>query len=188
MRGRGGGGLLLVRGPLRLRDHPASTSEEIAALAPDAELVAKLRGSPRHARTAVDGVYARFAFLAGRRPPEPAPDQVDPDPVGPGRRRFHLRHAVPSLEGADSTRRGYAFDVDKAKALLAHGGVFELRVGGPAPVIVDPQAFVAASGAVRTELKSSMSWRNVGRSGGEAMQLECTGQGIVYVQASEEKL
>lgn len=75
-----------------------------------------------------------------------------------------------------------------AAVLLAHGGIFELRVGGPAPVIVDPQAFVAASGAVRTELKSSMSWRNVGRSGGEAMQLECTGQGIVYVQASEEKL
>ncbi|MEV4633801.1 AIM24 family protein [Rhodococcus coprophilus] len=75
-----------------------------------------------------------------------------------------------------------------AVVLLAHGGVFELRVGGPAPVIVDPQAFVAASGGVRTELKSSMNWRNVGRSGGESMQLECTGQGIVYVQASEEKL
>lgn len=75
-----------------------------------------------------------------------------------------------------------------AAVLLAHGGVFELQVGGPTPVIVDPQAFVASYGQVRTELKSTMSWRNVGRSGGEAMQLECTGQGIVYVQASEEKL
>lgn len=72
--------------------------------------------------------------------------------------------------------------------LLAHGGVVELRVGGPNPVVVDPQAFVASYGSIRTELKSSMSWRNVGRTGGEAMQLECTGQGIVYVQASEEKL
>ena len=72
--------------------------------------------------------------------------------------------------------------------LLAHGGVFELQVGGPTPVVVDPQAFVASYGPVRTELKSSMSWRNVGRTGGEAMQLECSGQGIVYVQASEEKL
>lgn len=72
--------------------------------------------------------------------------------------------------------------------LLGHGGVFELNVGGPAPVVVDPQAFVGSYGPVRTELKSNMSWRNVGRTGGEAMQLECTGQGIVYVQASEEKL
>jgi len=75
-----------------------------------------------------------------------------------------------------------------AAVVLAHGGVFELRVGGPDPVVVDPQAFVASYGPVRTELKSSMSWRNVGRTGGEAVQLECTGQGVVYVQASEEKL
>ncbi|UYP18882.1 AIM24 family protein [Rhodococcus sp. Z13] len=72
--------------------------------------------------------------------------------------------------------------------LLAHGGVIELQVGGPAPVVVDPQAFVGSYGPVRTELKSAMSWRNLGRTGGEGMQLECTGQGIVYVQASEEKL
>ncbi|NLV80751.1 MAG: AIM24 family protein [Rhodococcus sp.] len=75
-----------------------------------------------------------------------------------------------------------------AAVLLGHGGIFELQVGGPAPVVVDPQAFVASYGPVRTELRSNVSWRNVGRTGGEAMQLECTGQGVVYVQASEEKL
>ncbi|MDV2478070.1 AIM24 family protein [Rhodococcus zopfii] len=75
-----------------------------------------------------------------------------------------------------------------AAVLLAHGGVIELQVGGPAPVFVDPQSFVAALGPVRTDLKSTMSWRNAGRTGGESLQLECTGQGIVYVQASEEKL
>ncbi|BBX30591.1 hypothetical protein B7435_30440 [Mycolicibacterium peregrinum] len=73
--------------------------------------------------------------------------------------------------------------------LLAHGGVLELQVGGPAPVVVDPQAFVAAYGNVSTELKSALSWRDaVGRGSGEAMQLHCVGQGVVYVQASEEKL
>ncbi|MBP2452258.1 AIM24 family protein [Mycolicibacterium lutetiense] len=73
--------------------------------------------------------------------------------------------------------------------LLAHGGVIELQVGGPAPVVVDPQAFVAAYGNVSTELKSALSWRDaVGRGSGEAMQLHCVGQGVVYVQASEEKL
>lgn len=73
--------------------------------------------------------------------------------------------------------------------LLAHGGVLELQVGGPTPVVVDPQAFVGAYGNVQTELKTAMSWRDaVGRGSGEAMQLQCVGQGIVYVQASEEKL
>ncbi|MEV0058481.1 AIM24 family protein [Nocardia sp. NPDC050718] len=76
-----------------------------------------------------------------------------------------------------------------AAVLLAHGGFLELQVGGPNPVIVDPQAFVAAYGNVQTELKSAMSWRDaVGRGAGEAMQLHCHGQGVVFVQASEEKL
>ena len=73
--------------------------------------------------------------------------------------------------------------------LLGHGGVFELEVSPQKPpVTVDPQAFVGSAGQVHTTLRSAMSWRNVGRTGGEAMQLECSGQGIVYVQASEEKL
>lgn len=76
-----------------------------------------------------------------------------------------------------------------AAVLLAHGGVLELQVGGPSPVVVDPQAFVAAYGNIRTELKAALSWRDaVGRGSGEAMQLHCQGQGTVYVQASEEKL
>ncbi|MGI5222336.1 AIM24 family protein [Nocardia sp. CA-290969] len=73
--------------------------------------------------------------------------------------------------------------------LLAHGGYLELQVGGPNPVVVDPQAFIASYGNVQTELKTAMSWRDaVGRGSGEAMQLQCAGQGIIYVQASEEKL
>jgi uncharacterized protein (AIM24 family) len=76
-----------------------------------------------------------------------------------------------------------------AAVLLAHGGLIELQVGGPAPVVVDPQAFVAAYGNVTTELKTALSWRDaVGRGAGEAMQLQCMGQGVVFVQASEEKL
>ncbi|SIH20623.1 Protein of uncharacterised function DUF124 [Mycobacteroides abscessus subsp. abscessus] len=73
--------------------------------------------------------------------------------------------------------------------LLAHGGVLEMQVGGPAPIVVDPQAFVGAYGNVRTELKTALSWRDtIGRGSGEAMQLHCHGQGTVFVQASEEKL
>lgn len=77
---------------------------------------------------------------------------------------------------------------DGAAVLLAHGGFLELQVGAH-PVVVDPQAFVAAYGNVQTELKAALSWRDaVGRGSGEAMQLHCHGQGVVYVQASEEKL
>ncbi|WP_063062041.1 AIM24 family protein [Nocardia sienata] len=73
--------------------------------------------------------------------------------------------------------------------LLAHGGFLELPVGGPNPVVVDPQAFIASYGNVHTDLKAAVSWRDaVGRGSGEAMQLQCAGQGLVYVQASEEKL
>ncbi|SUA74386.1 Protein of uncharacterised function DUF124 [Nocardia otitidiscaviarum] len=76
-----------------------------------------------------------------------------------------------------------------AAVLLGHGGFIELQVGGPNPVVVDPQAFVASYGNVQTELKTAMSWRDaVGRGSGEAMQLHCVGQGVVFVQASEEKL
>ncbi|WP_328389446.1 AIM24 family protein [Nocardia sp. NBC_00416] len=73
--------------------------------------------------------------------------------------------------------------------LLAHGGFLELPVGGPNPVVVDPQAFIASYGNVQTDLKAAVSWRDaVGRGSGEAVQLQCAGQGTVYVQASEEKL
>ncbi|MBF6350226.1 MULTISPECIES: AIM24 family protein [Nocardia] len=73
--------------------------------------------------------------------------------------------------------------------LLAHGGYLELPIGGPNPVVIDPQAFIASYGNVHTELKAAVSWRDaVGRGSGEAMQLQCAGQGVVYVQASEEKL
>lgn len=76
-----------------------------------------------------------------------------------------------------------------AAVLLAHGGLFELQVGGPAPVVVDPQAFVGSYGNVQTELKTAVSWRDaVGKGSGEALQLHCQGQGVVFVQASEEKL
>lgn len=72
--------------------------------------------------------------------------------------------------------------------LVAHGEVMELQVGQD-PVVVDPQAFVGTIGTVQIKLVSAASWRDaVGRGSGEAMQLQCTGQGVVLVQASEEKL
>ncbi|MET9606168.1 AIM24 family protein [Streptomyces sp. NPDC006512] len=76
-----------------------------------------------------------------------------------------------------------------AVAVMAHGGVIELPIAPNRPVHVDPQAYVAHHGDVRNKLSTALGWRDmVGRGSGEAFQLELSGQGAVYVQASEEKL
>lgn len=77
-------------------------------------------------------------------------------------------------------------------AVLSHGGTIAIPIGGspshPGPVTVDPQAYVAHVGQVSVDVSASVSWRDaVGRSSGEAVQLKLTGQGTVYVQASEQK-
>jgi uncharacterized protein (AIM24 family) len=74
-------------------------------------------------------------------------------------------------------------------AVMAHGGVFEIPINPQHPVHVDPQAYVAHHGDVRNKLSTALGWRDmVGRGSGEAFQLELSGNGAVYVQASEEKL
>ncbi|MER5637649.1 AIM24 family protein [Kitasatospora sp. NPDC002227] len=74
-------------------------------------------------------------------------------------------------------------------AVMAHGGVIELPITPQQPIHVDPQAYVAHRGDVRNKLSSALGWRDmIGRGSGEAFQLELSGQGVVYVQASEEKL
>ncbi|GAA2945635.1 AIM24 family protein [Kitasatospora cinereorecta] len=76
-----------------------------------------------------------------------------------------------------------------AAAVMAHGGVVELSITPGRPVHVDPQAYVAHHGDVRNKLSTALGWRDmVGRGSGEAFQLELSGSGVVYVQASEEKL
>lgn len=74
-------------------------------------------------------------------------------------------------------------------AVMAHGGVIEVPVTPQRPVHVDPQAYVAHHGDVRNKLSAALGWRDLmGRGSGEAFQLELSGSGAVYVQASEEKL
>ncbi|MFF9075015.1 AIM24 family protein [Streptomyces sp. NPDC014735] len=76
-----------------------------------------------------------------------------------------------------------------AVAVMAHGGVIELPITPGDEVHVDPQAYVAHHGNVRNKLSAALGWREmVGRGSGEAFQLELSGSGTVYVQASEEKL
>jgi uncharacterized protein (AIM24 family) len=73
-------------------------------------------------------------------------------------------------------------------AVLSHGGTIAIPVDGMRPVAVDPQAYVAHIGQVNVDISASVGWRDaVGRGSGEAIQLKLTGQGTVYVQASEQK-
>lgn len=72
--------------------------------------------------------------------------------------------------------------------LLSHGPIFEVPVQGQ-EVAVDPQAYVGHMGAVDVKLDANVSWRDaVGKGSGEAFQLKLTGNGVVYVQASERKI
>ena len=74
-------------------------------------------------------------------------------------------------------------------ALLSHGGVMQLPISPQRPVHVDPQAYVAHRGQVQNRLTTAMGLRDlVGRGSGEAFQLELSGTGVVYVQASERKI
>ncbi|MGK5550267.1 AIM24 family protein [Actinomadura kijaniata] len=74
-------------------------------------------------------------------------------------------------------------------ALLSHGGVMEMPITPQRPVHVDPQAYVAHRGQVQNRLTTAVGLRDlVGRGSGEAFQLQLSGQGVVYVQASERKI
>ncbi|MBO2449975.1 AIM24 family protein [Actinomadura barringtoniae] len=76
-----------------------------------------------------------------------------------------------------------------ACALLSHGGVMEMPISPQRPVHVDPQAYVAHRGQVQNKLTTAMGLRDlVGRGSGEGFQLELSGSGVVYVQASERKI
>jgi uncharacterized protein (AIM24 family) len=74
-------------------------------------------------------------------------------------------------------------------AVLSHGGTLALSVVGGKSVTVDPQAYVGHVGALTVTATVNAGWREaVGRGSGEAIQLKVSGDGTVYVQASEQKL
>ncbi|QFG19959.1 AIM24 family protein [Actinomadura sp. WMMB 499] len=76
-----------------------------------------------------------------------------------------------------------------ACALLSHGGVMEMPITPQRAVHVDPQAYVGHRGQVQNKLSTAVGIRDlVGRGSGEAFQLELSGSGVVYVQASERKI
>lgn len=72
-------------------------------------------------------------------------------------------------------------------AVLSHGGAFPLHLNGET-IGIDPQAYVGHVGPLQLDLKSNVGMRDlVGRGSGEALQIHASGQGTIYVQASERK-
>lgn len=77
---------------------------------------------------------------------------------------------------------------DGSAVVLAHGGAIGLQVTPGRVVAVDPQAYVGHRGQLSVDVTAKVGWREaVGRGSGEAIQLRVQGQGVVYVQASEQK-
>ncbi len=71
-------------------------------------------------------------------------------------------------------------------AVLSDGPLIALQVSAAAPLVVDPDAFVASTGRVRTSLVPGVSWRSlVGGGSGEAFSLRFEGDGLVLVQPAE---
>lgn len=72
-------------------------------------------------------------------------------------------------------------------ALLSAGGpLIGLQVDNMNPLVVDPDAFVAAHGQLNQSFITDVSWANViGEGSGEPFSLRWDGQGVVYIQPAE---
>ena len=72
-------------------------------------------------------------------------------------------------------------------AILSAGGpLIGLEVNGQSPLVVDPDAFVAARGQLNQSFITDVSWANViGEGSGEPFSLRWDGQGVVYIQPAE---
>ncbi|QLY30949.1 AIM24 family protein [Nocardia huaxiensis] len=72
-------------------------------------------------------------------------------------------------------------------ALLSAGGpLIHLEVSPQFPLVVDPDAFVAARGNLNQSFVTDVSWRDaMGQGGGEAFSLRWDGQGVVLIQPAE---
>ncbi|WP_067532898.1 AIM24 family protein [Nocardia crassostreae] len=72
-------------------------------------------------------------------------------------------------------------------ALLSAGGpLIHLEVSPQYPLVVDPDAFVAARGQLNQSFITDVGWRSVMRQGGgEAFSLRWDGQGAVLIQPAE---
>lgn len=71
-------------------------------------------------------------------------------------------------------------------AILSDGNAIGLPVTHDVPVFVDPQAYIGHTGQLSSTIVTDLNWKTfVGQASGESYQVKFTGQGTVYIQASE---
>ncbi len=71
-------------------------------------------------------------------------------------------------------------------AILSDGNAIGLPVTQQQPIFVDPDAYIGHKGDLTSSIVTDLSWKNlIGQASGESYQVKFTGQGIVYIQASE---
>lgn len=71
-------------------------------------------------------------------------------------------------------------------AILSDGNAIGLEVRSDRPVFVDPNAYLGHKGNVTSQIVTDVNWKTmVGQTSGESYQVKFTGQGTVYIQASE---
>lgn len=71
-------------------------------------------------------------------------------------------------------------------AILSDGNAIGLTVTAQQPICVDPDAYLGHKGELSSTIVTDLSWKNlIGQASGESYQVKFTGQGIVYIQASE---
>lgn len=71
-------------------------------------------------------------------------------------------------------------------AILSDGNAIGLEVNQQKPIFVDPDAYIGHVGQLTSKLVTDVSWKTfLGQTSGESYQLQFTGTGTVYIQASE---
>ncbi|CUI08739.1 AIM24 family protein [Massilia antarctica] len=71
-------------------------------------------------------------------------------------------------------------------AILSDGNAIGLPVTPDVPVFVDPQAYIGHTGQLSSAIVTDLNWKTfVGQASGESYQVKFSGQGTVYIQASE---
>jgi uncharacterized protein (AIM24 family) len=70
--------------------------------------------------------------------------------------------------------------------LLSDGPAIVLEVTAERPVCVDPDAYVGHKGNLASSIVTDVNWKTfIGQTSGETYQVRFSGQGTVYIQASE---
>lgn len=71
-------------------------------------------------------------------------------------------------------------------AILSDGNAIGLAVTADQPVFVDPDAYIGHKGNLSSSIVTDLNWKTfIGQASGESYQVKFTGQGTVYIQASE---